>query len=686
MQRFIKNHFKPHLLTGLMLALFWPCAAFGVEALFHVDSPQAAPFPSDRFTVVDSRQITNQRINLTKPECTANISECLDIDTLNELDGFNIQPRLSIPFDGPINPTTATSQTIFLVAINSIMSGYRLPSIIGINQIVWDPASNTLYAESDRLLEEHTSYALIVTDGVRDRLGNPVRPSQEFVHSFVSISDNYHRILRDILRALRAQGLTTHQIIAASVFTTMSVTPILNKIREQMRAAPAPASAKFRLGPGGSRTVFPVASLISITHHRQTTTAPAFVDQYCPLGAANPSRTIAFGRFRAPNFLAAERYIPQVGTRRGTPQILGQGEYDIIFILHLPAGPKPDAGWPVAIFGHGYQSNMLLSCPMQQEFTASGIAVIAFNAIGHGGGQLSTLKITTTTGQIEIAGVGRGEDRNHDGDIGYAEGMSVEGLQRLVGIRDGVRQTVAELMQLVRVIEVGLDVDGDGSRDLDPSRIYYFGHSNGGNYGTLFLAVEPTVRVGALVAPGTLIGARLSPVYRPLIASGLGQRVPSLLNAGADFNENIPLRDKPPVVNTVVGAMKLQEYFEREEWARQPGSSIAYASYLLPRGKKILVQFVMGDRSAPNPMTSALLRAGGLVGYATYLRWDIMLQTNPNVSWDSHVFILNMVEPRHQIATFFRSNGATIVDPDGTGQLWETPIVPPLPEDTNYFP
>ena len=39
-----------------------------------------------------------------------------------------------------------------------------------------------------------------------------------------------------------------------------------------------------------------------------------------------------------------------------------------------------------------------------------------------------------------------------------------------------------------------MDANGDGTRDLDPSKISYFGQSFGGIYGTKFLAVEPAVR------------------------------------------------------------------------------------------------------------------------------------------------------------------------------------------------
>ena len=46
-------------------------------------------------------------------------------------------------------------------------------------------------------------------------------------------------------------------------------------------------------------------------------------------------------------------------------------------------------------------------------------------------------------------------------------------------------------MQLVRQIEVGIDVDGDGSADLNAQRIYYAGQSFGGIYGTIVLGIEP---------------------------------------------------------------------------------------------------------------------------------------------------------------------------------------------------
>src|SRR3954466_4655759 len=81
------------------------------------------PFPTDFFTVADAAQNTCERVSLPKPtDCTANASECVEIDLLGELDGFNMRPRLSIPFSGPINPYSVDSSTVFLVSLGDALA------------------------------------------------------------------------------------------------------------------------------------------------------------------------------------------------------------------------------------------------------------------------------------------------------------------------------------------------------------------------------------------------------------------------------------------------------------------------------------------------------------------------------------------------------------------------------------
>jgi hypothetical protein len=119
---------------------------------------------------------------LPKPDCAARPSDCSDLDVLNELDGFNLQPRLSIPFDGPIDVGSVTSQSVFLVSLgNTLGGGDPGGGVVGINQVVWDTSTNTLHVESDDQLDQHTRYVLVVTRSVRDMSGKHVKAAKEFL-------------------------------------------------------------------------------------------------------------------------------------------------------------------------------------------------------------------------------------------------------------------------------------------------------------------------------------------------------------------------------------------------------------------------------------------------------------------------------------------------------------------------
>ncbi len=135
-----------------------------MQPSYDPSTPDASPFPSDRWTNVDWSQQTGLRVDLPKPDCTTRPSDCADIDVLNTLDGFNVQPRISIPFTGSIDPSSVSSSSVFLI---------RIPdhAITGINQIAWEPAADTLHVESDQLLRQHTTYILVVTNRVRDASG-----------------------------------------------------------------------------------------------------------------------------------------------------------------------------------------------------------------------------------------------------------------------------------------------------------------------------------------------------------------------------------------------------------------------------------------------------------------------------------------------------------------------------------
>ena len=134
----------------------------GVSVRTSSTDPAATPFPSDRFSVRDWHNNTFRRVNLPKPDCTldaARALECADIDVINELDGFSTQPRITIPFTGAIDPASVNSDTVYLVNLGDTLSLRGFGDRVGINQVVWDPATNTLVLQPDELLQQHSRYA-----------------------------------------------------------------------------------------------------------------------------------------------------------------------------------------------------------------------------------------------------------------------------------------------------------------------------------------------------------------------------------------------------------------------------------------------------------------------------------------------------------------------------------------------
>ena len=281
---------------GVCVGVLWlalaPASALAgqVHALFDLDTPAGSPFPSARFTVADARQLTGLRVNLPAPDCRERVSDCQDLAVINTLDGFNVQPRLSIPFDGIIDVQTVTSDTIFLIRLGCVGTARgrdhpgrtcsgggdaARPVRVGINQIVWDTFTNTLHVESDELLEQRTRYALIITTGVRDVAGARIAASDVFRHFRRSVRDPYKQGLLEAIDAARQLGIREAQIAAASVFTTLSVTRTLEQIRNQIKAA-TPPPADFFLASSGGRTVFDLSDMVSVAVTQQTGTAPGF--------------------------------------------------------------------------------------------------------------------------------------------------------------------------------------------------------------------------------------------------------------------------------------------------------------------------------------------------------------------------------------------------------------------------
>jgi Bacterial Ig-like domain len=615
-------------------------------------------FPSDVLTTFDPLQRTGLRLNLPVPDCAARYTDCQETAVLDQADGFSLRPRLRVRFSGPVNTATLRDGIYF----------QGPEGRIAINQVVWDPATNTVFAKPDVALVQQTRYELIVTDAVKDTVG---------------------------------AGVTG----ASTTFTTMSATAWLEHARDILPYIPT----VVRLAE--PQSTFRLADTSRIVVNFQNGANPMrFGSLVLPIesGLLAGVDRLVIGSYRSPRFLEDDQSIRPAPTLPGLQ--VPSNTHEVGFNAIIPETPKPAAGYPVVIFGHGFgDSRWGGPTAVSPTLARAGLATIAINAVGHGHGPFSTVSFTDRGGRtVTLPTGGRGVDLNNDGIILPEEGCNVI-VPVAYGLRDCFRQTAVDLMQLVRVIRQGLDLDGDGAPDLDASRIYYAGNSLGSMYGAVFTALEPEVRAAAFNVGGGSITevARISPAYRGFTNEVIGLRQPSLLNRGNTWDEDYPLPNQPVRVVTLPGALAIQEAFERIEWLGMSVDPLSFASRVRPR--PVLFQIARGDRSMPNPASSALVQAAGTQASTWMYRHDLARATGADLPANPHPFLVLFVnldggavelpsiaglaisiDAQQQLAGFFASDGRTIPDANNFSRLllglpaFEVPSS--LPFDLGFTP
>lgn len=481
----------------------------------------------------------------------------------------------------------------------------------------------------------------------------------------------------------------------ATRFTTMSATAGLVQMRRQLDSGDAYADAGLAederglsFVQGDLRTVFPAQQVATITRYDETVRGGDLVAAQVIDSALAGVGTIAFGSFHAPSWLSPSRTIEAAPTEGDGPAVTGSEQIGVTLVL--PVGPAPEGGWPLAVFGPGItrsKYDLFLAADLN---AARGLATMSFDPVGHAFGAGSEVGVQTLSSpeEIRFSGFGRGVDLNDDGVITNQEGVlapSAPHPDASVGLRDGLRQTAADLMALVRAVGPGVDVDGDGTVDVSGEGVSVYAQSLGGIYSTMVLGADPQVQVAVLNVPGggILDIARVSPVFRGVVGDILRDRIPGLLNGGVDgFEEDLGLigvdQAEP---DPAEGAVDIQEVFADASWIARSGSPEAFAPLIRTRPprdsqpKDVLYQFAHGDQTVPNPASFRLARAFDADDRIALYRNDMTAtaMTNP------HGFLLDPTvqgrnQGQQQVVDFITSGGETITDPDGPLPTWEVPI------------
>jgi Bacterial Ig-like domain len=672
-------------------------------------------FPADVFTVRDKRQVTRRRVHFrrgrdyptvsgkVRPRCTSKTySICDGFAELNRLDGFDLQPRVTVPFTGAIALKSVTDKTFFI-------TNTRNRFVTGLRQVTFDPTTRTLAGISNAFLREHTRYRIHVTDGIRDAKGRRVRACGGAC----------------VVR------FTTRTASGELVRIRRSLDLPFSSPRNAYRLAGFPAAAsaagrKLTFSQNGKDDVFLAASvapsvsgpLNGMVRHDQVKANPkapgAFEDSAVPnLIAPAAAGYFAFGSFRSPRYQYASksahadhRYgvkggrtdgeIPPVPTRR-TARPLGYDRLGAIVVTPNPAQFPPP--WPAAVYGPGF-TRSYYDIFVSADYNASrGIVTVATDPAGHGYGSESKTTVTAAGQSTTFKSFGRGRDLDADGKIGDGlndgvgptghfpkKGKELPSHKPVDGLRSGLEQTVVDNMVLGRALKAGLDIPGVGKNLADPSRIMYYGISFGGIYGTMLMGTDPLFHRGLLNVPGGPIVdiARLSS-FRGDLADQLGRSHPSFLNGGPGldgFTEDLPLHSEPARVIKHRGAFELQDLIAQSNWYERSGSPETFAprirlrpgSAWAKKPKQVAFQTAYGDGTVPNPTAGTLYRAGALFDRVVYYRND----KSPTYDSDPHGFLADPTiagreSGQQQLAEFLASGNLINTNPS----FLEVPIALP---------
>ncbi|MDQ3385297.1 MAG: Ig-like domain-containing protein, partial [Actinomycetota bacterium] len=329
-------------LKALLFAL--PIAAMGLTACEPPPPPPVVITPSNAQTVADSSQVTGLRVNLPLPDCTVRPSDCNELRLLNQFDGFDVDPRISVTFTSPVDPAKVNRSTVYLHRV-----GDATP--IGLRRLV--VAGSTIYGNPETQLQEGTTYEIVVTAGVNGQTGR-------------------------------------------STFTTMTATRDLAAFRAQLdrgtayTAAGIPADQRgLDFVIDGQRRVYSGANLVRPRRFNDTRvgTGDALVEEtvFDSSTTTLSDGIYAFGSFWAPQWVNSARYIPRSPSGSAAPSPTGRQR--VGFVLIVPQAtltmPEPAGGWPVAVFGPGVTRSKYDVFLAADENLKRGIATIAIDPVGH---------------------------------------------------------------------------------------------------------------------------------------------------------------------------------------------------------------------------------------------------------------------------------------------------------------
>ncbi len=404
----------------------------------------------------------------------------------------------------------------------------------------YEKETNTLIMKPMMPMREATTYAVVLTKRLTSVSGDPVRsPFSGINHA------SQTKALGGLKDCLGRYGLSLDDVSFTWSFTTQSLTDDYKKVRDGLYGVgpmahlstdyPPVISKLFDLkarGPGVNSSVLSgqevqglLAALVSATGGGNSSDSQALLE------------TQKFVDFHVLGEVQSPQFFPRVDAEgKALPlykQVWNLDEAPrseaVQFWLFVPKNRKGPT--PVAIFIHGHGGSTYAGLEVAGPLARFGVATLAINAPSHGVG-LDKTTLLLVNSVFEQKGLkqfgtaittGRAIDFNADGvvDPGADYWTSY-----VFHTRDMVRQTMVDIMQVVRVLRSfdgqqkwALDVNKDGQPELagdfnadgkvdvgGTAALQIMGGSLGGIVAGVAAGVEPQFDSAMGIVPGGMLG------------------------------------------------------------------------------------------------------------------------------------------------------------------------------------
>ncbi len=604
-----------------------PAPGTVMEALFEPSSdpavPSIVPVPNNAAFADSTDGTLNLKDTYGNPYTDIGVPQ----GAMNTLDGFSTVAPMTTSFAEALDSTSIAAA----VHVYDGSTGAELSFGQDYVAIPNPTDAKILVIKPVKPLKGATNYLVVVTSDLQSATGKPAAASKIFtlmkspvplvntagVSQIPGVPDanavaleGLRQTVKPALDVAAAFGIAKKDIVVAWSFKTQTLGKVLAKIQADSATDPYASNvANFLTAATTPSTATGGLGTVDFyTFATQVTVAAgntALRDAY----TASPTNfdtigSVVIGAVKLPYYLdaaaTAQDTAPLTTTFQvdsyGTPTI--KSVQTVPFLMTIPKGAAPAAlggKWPVVIFQHGFTVDKSVMFGIANTLSKAGFAVIAIDAVLHGDRTFGLDLVDNATGAPAPNGDG----------IADSSGKHYLNLSSLLTSRDNIRQTVADLIHLTRLLETQtMDVvnngtglpaaGGDGTPDLIVGTVpvSYVGHSNGGILGTILAGVEPAIKTFVFANPGGDYASILqsSAAFSPVVNAGLAAKDSGL----------------------VPGSAKYDAFFFAAQTVVDDGDPLNYAAAAVAAGKNILLMKTKDDLVVPNAQTDALSRALGL--------------------------------------------------------------------------